>query len=109
LILQLELRKKRPEFIVARFPNPPKASGATTFVRDAPRFKPTNALRAMQEVGVTTLCAPPTVWRMLIRDDPGTKPHGLRELASAGEPLEQVGKDWGLVIRDGCGKLRRPP
>ena len=75
----------------------PWNAGATTFVHDAPRFKPANALRALQEVGVTTLCAPPTVWRMLIRDDLGAKPRSLRELASAGEPLnpeviEQVEK-----------------
>jgi acetyl-CoA synthetase len=87
----------------------PWNAGATTFVHDAPRFKPSNTLRALQEVGVTTLCAPPTVWRMLIRDDLGPKPHGLRELASAGEPLnpeviEQVQKAWGLVIRDGYGQ-----
>ena len=87
----------------------PWNAGATTFVHDAPRFKPANALRALQEVGVTTLCAPPTVWRMLIRDDLGAKPHGLRELASAGEPLnpeviELVEKAWGLLIRDGYGQ-----
>jgi len=87
----------------------PWNAGATTFVHDAPRFKPANALRALQEVGVTTLCAPPTVWRMLIRDDLGAKPHGLRELASAGEPLnpeviEKVEKAWGLLIRDGYGQ-----
>jgi len=87
----------------------PWNAGATTFVYDAPRFKPANALRALQEVGVTTLCAPPTVWRMLIRDELGSKPHGLRELASAGEPLnpeviERVEKAWGRVIRDGYGQ-----
>ena len=87
----------------------PWNAGATTFVHDAPRFKPANALRALQEVGFTTLCAPPTVWRMLIRDDLGAKPHGLRELASAGEPLnpeviEKVEKAWGLLIRDGYGQ-----
>jgi acetyl-CoA synthetase len=46
---------------------------------------------------------------MLIRDELGSKPHGLRELASAGEPLnpeviEQVEKAWGRVIRDGYGQ-----
>jgi len=87
----------------------PWNAGATTFVHDAPRFKPANAMRVLDEVGVTTLCAPPTVWRMLIRDELGAKPHGLRELASAGEPLnpeviEEVEKAWGLVIRDGYGQ-----
>lgn len=87
----------------------PWNAGATTFVHDAPRFKPANALRALRDVGVTTLCAPPTVWRMLVRDDLGARPHSLRELASAGEPLnpeviEQVEKAWGLAIRDGYGQ-----
>ena len=84
-------------------------AGATTFVHDAPRFNTANTLRALDEAGVTTLCAPPTVWRMLIRDELGQKPRGLRELASAGEPLnpeviEQVEKAWGLTIRDGYGQ-----
>ena len=87
----------------------PWNAGATTFVHDASRFKTENALRALEEVGVTTLCAPPTVWRMMIRDDLGAKPRALRELASAGEPLnpeviDQVEKSWGLTIRDGYGQ-----
>jgi acetyl-CoA synthetase len=87
----------------------PWDAGATTFIHDQPRFKTGNALRALDECGVTTLCAPPTVWRMMIRDELGTRPHGLRELASAGEPLnpeviEQVEKAWGLTIRDGYGQ-----
>ena len=87
----------------------PWNAGATTFVYDAPRFRPANALRALDEAGVTTLCAPPTVWRMVMRDNLGTKPQALRELASAGEPLnteviEQVEKAWGVVIRDGYGQ-----
>ncbi len=87
----------------------PWNAGATTFVHDAPRFKTPNALRALDDVRVTTLCAPPTVWRMLIRDELGTRPRGLDALASAGEPLnpeviEQVEKAWGLTIRDGYGQ-----
>ncbi len=87
----------------------PWNAGATTFVHDTPRFKTESALRALQEIGVTTLCAPPTVWRMMIRDELGAKPRALRELASAGEPLnpeviDQVEKSWGLTIRDGYGQ-----
>jgi acetyl-CoA synthetase len=87
----------------------PWNAGATTFVYDAPRFRAANTLRVLDEVGVTTLCAPPTVWRMIILENLGTKPQALRELASAGEPLnpeviEQVEKAWGLVIRDGYGQ-----
>ncbi len=87
----------------------PWNAGATTFVYDAPRFRAANALRVLEEAGVTTLCAPPTVWRMIILENLGEKPRALRELASAGEPLnpeviEQVQKAWGPVIRDGYGQ-----
>ena len=59
--------------------------------------------------GVTTLCAPPTVWRMLIQEDLEAWPVKLRELVGAGEPLnpeviEQVAAAWGLTIRDGFGQ-----
>jgi acetyl-CoA synthetase len=87
----------------------PWNAGATNFVHEAPRFKAANTLRVLDDVGVTTLCAPPTVWRMIILENLGSRPHALRELASAGEPLnpeviEQVEKAWGLVIRDGYGQ-----
>ena len=87
----------------------PWNAGATTFVHDAPRFDTAKALLALEQAGVTTLCAPPTVWRMLIRDELGSRPSSLRELASAGEPLnpeviEQVEQAWGLTIRDGYGQ-----
>ncbi len=65
--------------------------------------------RSSTEAGVTTFCAPPTVWRMLIRADLGARPRALREALSAGEPLnpeviEQVRAAWGLTIRDGYGQ-----
>ena len=87
----------------------PWNAGATTFVYDAPRFRAANTLHVLEETGVTTLCAPPTVWRMIILEQLGMKPRALRELASAGEPLnpeviEQIEKAWGLTIRDGYGQ-----
>ncbi len=87
----------------------PWNAGATNFVYEAPRFKAANTLRVLEEAGVTTLCAPPTVWRMIILENLGAKPRALCELASAGEPLnpeviEQVEKAWGLIIRDGYGQ-----
>src|SRR6185436_18927071 len=59
--------------------------------------------------GVTTLCAPPTVWRMLIGENLGAYRVALRELVGAGEPLnpeviERVQHAWGLTIRDGYGQ-----
>lgn len=82
---------------------------ATVFVLAAPRFDPPRALAALARCGVTTLCAPPTVWRLLIQEDLRSVPVRLRELACAGEPLnpeviEQVRAAWGLTIRDGYGQ-----
>ena len=58
---------------------------------------------------VTSLCAPPTVWRMLINADLSGGPGSLREVIGAGEPLNpeviaQVERAWGLTIRDGFGQ-----
>ena len=58
---------------------------------------------------MTTLCAPPTVWRMFIQEDLAAWKHSLREVCAAGEPLnpeviEQVQAAWGLTIRDGYGQ-----
>jgi acetyl-CoA synthetase len=60
---------------------------------------------------VTSLCAPPTVWRMLIQEDlAGWRERlALRELIGAGEPLnpeiiERVKSAWGLTLRDGYGQ-----
>lgn len=71
---------------------------------NAPRF-----LEMLQHVAVTSLCAPPTVWRMLIQAHLGDKPPALREAMGAGEPLNpeviaQVRNSWGLTIRDGFGQ-----
>ncbi|HEY4121503.1 MAG TPA: AMP-binding protein [Byssovorax sp.] len=87
----------------------PWNAGATVLVHDAPRFSPRKILAALRDHGVTTLCAPPTVWRMLVQEDLGARPDALRELASAGEPLnpeviETVRAAWGVTIRDGYGQ-----
>jgi acetyl-CoA synthetase len=82
---------------------------ATVFVLNQARFNPRGLLDALTGCGVTTFCAPPTVWRMLITEDLKAWKVRLRELASAGEPLnpeviEQVRAAWGLTIRDGYGQ-----
>jgi acetyl-CoA synthetase len=75
----------------------------------AGRFEPRAALDALVEHRVTTFCAPPTVWRMLIQHDLTKWKVALREAASAGEPLnpeviEQVRRAWGLTVRDTYGQ-----
>ncbi|MFU7556774.1 AMP-binding protein, partial [Pseudomonas paraeruginosa] len=68
-------------------------------------------LGVLEKYGVTSLCAPPTVWRMLIQEDLASLKGRLRlrELVGAGEPLnpeiiEQIQHAWGLWLRDGFGQ-----
>jgi len=87
----------------------PWNAGATIFIHEAPRFAPALAKHWIAKAGVNTFCAPPTVWRMLILESLGKRSAALRELASAGEPLnaeviEKVKREWGLTIRDGFGQ-----
>ena len=87
----------------------PWNAGATIFIHQLPRFDGQKTLAALVRHGVTTLCAPPTVWRMLILEDLKSYPVKLRELVSAGEPLNpeviaQVREAWGLTVRDGYGQ-----
>ncbi len=79
------------------------------FIYNYVRFEAAALLAQLRKSSVTTFCAPPTVWRMLIQADLADGPGSLRELVSAGEPLNpevitQVEKAWGLTIRDGYGQ-----
>lgn len=87
----------------------PWIAQATVFVHNYRRFDPEALLAQIRRAGVTTFCAPPTVWRMLIKADLSGGPGRLREIVSAGEPLnpeviEQVRSRWGLTLRDGFGQ-----
>jgi len=87
----------------------PWIAGATIFIFNYNRFDAKRVLDVLVDKQVTTLCAPPTVWRMLIQEQLGGWAVKLRELLSAGEPLnpeviEQVRAAWGLTIRDGFGQ-----
>ncbi|MBV8851962.1 MAG: AMP-binding protein [Sinobacteraceae bacterium] len=82
---------------------------ATVLAYQYPRFSATALLDQLVRCKVTTFCAPPTVWRMLVQQDLRRWPVVLRELVGAGEPLnpeviEQVRSAWGLTIRDGFGQ-----
>ncbi len=87
----------------------PWNAGATVFMLNQPRFDAKRLLDALSRYRVTTFCAPPTVWRMLIQQDLAAWQVSLREALSAGEPLnpeiiEQVRAAWGLTVRDGYGQ-----
>ena len=87
----------------------PWNAGATVFVVNQPRFDARGLLATIGRCGVTTLCAPPTVWRLFIQEKLSTFKVSLREVCGAGEPLnpeviDQVRAAWGLIIRDGYGQ-----
>jgi acetyl-CoA synthetase len=88
----------------------PWLAQATILILNQTRFNAQGMLQALGDCGVTTFCAPPTVWRMLIQADLSAADiSALRECVAAGEPLnpeviEQVRKAWGITIRDGFGQ-----
>ena len=87
----------------------PWNAGATVFLYNYDRFDASALMRVMGEHRVTTFCAPPTVWRMLIQADMTQLKAPPREALGAGEPLnpeviDQVRKAWGVTIRDGYGQ-----
>ncbi len=89
----------------------PWNAGACIFIYNYSRFNAKALLAVLERCGVNTLCAPPTVWRMLIQEDLASYRSRLkiRELLGAGEPLnpeiiEQVKAAWGITLRDGYGQ-----
>jgi len=87
----------------------PWIAEATIFVYNYVRFDAAALLGQLRTHQVTSFCAPPTVWRMLINADLSGGPGALREVIGAGEPLnpeviDQVAKAWGLSLRDGYGQ-----
>jgi acetyl-CoA synthetase len=87
----------------------PWNAGATVFIHNTSRFSAKATLEALVKHQITTLCAPPTVWRMMIQEDLSAYKVHLREVVGAGEPLnpeiiERVKKAWNLTLRDGFGQ-----
>lgn len=87
----------------------PFLAQATVFVFNYERFDAATLMKVMDAHEVTTFCAPPTVWRMLIQADLNQLSRPPRELLGAGEPLNpevisQVRAAWGSTIRDGFGQ-----
>lgn len=87
----------------------PWNAGACVFVYNSARFSAPALLQVLETYPITTMCAPPTVWRMLIQADLTKARVKLRELVGAGEPLnpeviDRVREAWGITIRDGFGQ-----
>jgi acetyl-CoA synthetase len=82
---------------------------ACVFIYNYTRFDAGRLVGEMQRCGVTSFCAPPTVWRMLIQADLTELKTPPRIAVGAGEPLnpeviDQVAAKWGVTIRDGFGQ-----
>ncbi|SCK42657.1 AMP-binding protein [Streptomyces sp. WMMB 322] len=82
---------------------------ATIFIYNYTRFDADRLLAEIEKAGVTSFCAPPTVWRMLIQADLSKLTAVPREVVAAGEPLnpeviEHVRRAWDRPIRDGFGQ-----
>ena len=87
----------------------PWNAAATILAYHYERFEARALLDRLVDCGVTSFCAPPTVWRMLIQHDLKAWRVTLREAVSAGEPLNpevmaQVHAAWGVTLRDGFGQ-----
>ncbi|MFF9576897.1 AMP-binding protein [Streptomyces rubiginosohelvolus] len=87
----------------------PWTAEATVFIFNYTRFDAGRLMAEMDRSGITSFCAPPTVWRMLIQADLSQLATPPREVVAAGEPLnpeviETVRREWGVTIRDGFGQ-----
>ncbi|MGB9936079.1 MAG: AMP-binding protein [Methanobacterium sp.] len=85
-------------------------AGSAVFVYDYERFDAAKMLENASKYGVTTYCAPPTIYRFLIKEDLSKYDFSTLEYAvTAGEPLnpEVYNKFYeftGLKLREGFGQ-----
>ena len=83
---------------------------AANFVYDFDRFDAEKILPMFKKHGVTTFCAPPTMYRMLIKQDLSRFDlSSIRHASTAGEALnpevyKQFKKHTGISIREGFGQ-----
>ena len=83
--------------------------GATILANQIDKFVPKEQLATIEKYGVTSFCAPPTVFRLMILEDLSAYKLKIRTSMAAGEPLNpEIINKWkegtGIVIRDGYGQ-----
>ncbi|MCL5790516.1 MAG: AMP-binding protein, partial [Candidatus Thermoplasmatota archaeon] len=89
---------------------PWNVAAATVAFHYEGRFDPAEHLRLIGELGISSICASPTVWRMfIIQDMTAVNLKSLKTAASAGEPLNpeiiaRFRDVSGTEIRDGYGQ-----
>ena len=85
-------------------------AGANIFVYDHEKFTPADILRKIQDYHITSLCAPPTIYRFLIKEDIGKYDlSSLEYCTTAGEALnysvyETFKKITGIRLMEGFGQ-----
>jgi acetyl-CoA synthetase len=85
-------------------------SGGIVFVYDYDKFSPKKLLEVIARYGITTFCAPPTIYRFLIKEDfSGLDLSRLKYCVIAGEPLNpevynQFLKKTGIRLMEGYGQ-----
>jgi len=85
-------------------------SGSAVFVYDYDKFIPKNLLEVISSYGITTFCAPPTIYRYLIKEDLSRYNFkSLKYCVVAGEPLNpevysQFLKLTGIKLMEGFGQ-----
>ncbi len=93
----------------------PWIMGTAMFMQDSRgKFSAIETLEMLNKYPISTLCGPPTAYRMMVLDEPiaylkAHPPKALRHCVGAGEPLNpEVIKVWeqatGMTIRDGYGQ-----
>lgn len=84
--------------------------GSAIFVYDMDRFNPTEILSIMEKYKLTTFCAPPTMYRFMMKEDMASYGlSSLQELTVAGEALNpevfnQIRKATGIKMRECYGQ-----
>jgi acetyl-CoA synthetase len=85
-------------------------SECAVFVYDYDRFVPKDMLAVIAKHGVTSFCAPPTIYRFFIKEDlRGYDFSKLERCAVAGEPLNpevytRFKEETGISLREGYGQ-----
>ena len=89
--------------------------GACLFVYDFDRFIATDMLRMLEKYRVTSFCAPPTVYRFMIKEDMAAYDlSALKWANTAGEPLNpevfaRFKEFTGIEIHEGFGQTETTP
>ncbi|MDR1246515.1 MAG: AMP-binding protein [Clostridiales Family XIII bacterium] len=88
---------------------------AAIFVYDQDHLDPHRLLRALARYRVTSFCAPPTVYRVLLTANlPSYDLSALKQVTSAGEPLtgdifDRFKQGTGLSVREAYGQTETVP